>query len=40
VHEGERIIPHIPGLRRYARLLERSPRADDLVGRAAARLRK
>ena len=29
---GERIIPHIPGLRRYARLLTRDPhRADDLV---------
>jgi RNA polymerase sigma-70 factor (ECF subfamily) len=29
---GERIIPHIPGLRRYARLLTRDlHRADDLV---------
>jgi len=29
---GERIIPHIPGLRRYARLLTGDPhRADDLV---------
>lgn len=29
---GERIIPHLPGLRRYARLLTGDPhRADDLV---------
>ena len=35
---GERIIPHLPGLRRYARLLTGDPhRADDLVQDALLR---